>query len=88
MQNDRNVFFATFSTVTDTMAALRSTKIEEDQLFDLTKALNEEQVLSVIAFRGNVRSEAQYIRSASTITGGTGIVERLGLLVTMGESAQ
>jgi len=67
------------------MAALRSTKVEEDQLFDLAKALNKEQILSVIAFRGDIRSEAQYIRSTSSITGGMGIVERLGLLITLGE---
>jgi hypothetical protein len=67
----------------DTMTALRTTKLEEDLMFALAKAQTAEQVISVIAFRGNIRSEAQYIRSASSITGGQGVVQRLGLIVTM-----
>jgi hypothetical protein len=67
----------------DTMTALRTTKLEEDLMFALAKQQAGEQVISVIAFRGNIRSEAQYIRSASTITGGQGVVNRLGLIVTM-----
>ena len=65
------------------MTALRTTKLEEDLMFNLAKTQAAEQVISVIAFRGNIRSEAQYIRSASSITGGQGVVNRLGLIVTM-----
>jgi hypothetical protein len=87
VQDERNVYFSTYATQVDTMAALRTTKQEEDQLFQLaTSTAGKQPVLSVIAFRGNVRSEAHYIRSDSTtLTGGTGVVERLGLLVTLGE---
>ena len=52
-------------------------------MFAQAKASTTEQVISVIAFRGNIRSEAQYIRSASAITGGQGVVARLGLIVNM-----
>ena len=65
------------------MTALRTTKLEEDLMFNLAKQSAGEQVISVIAFRENIRSEAQYIRSASSITGGQGVVQRLGLIVTL-----
>jgi len=65
------------------MTALRTTKLEEDLMFELAKQSVGEQVISVIAFRGEIRSEAQYIRSSSSITGGQGVVNRLGLIVNI-----
>lgn len=67
------------------LSDLNNTKLEEDLLFQLAKSSGVDQVVSVVAFRGTVRSTPQYIRSASSTTGGQGIVSRLGLLVTMGE---
>jgi hypothetical protein len=78
----KGVFFATYSATVDNMAALRLTRAEETALFD--RAGSGPRVLSVIAFRADKRSEARYVRSASTsLTTGTGSVERLGLLATM-----
>ncbi len=66
------------------MTSLRTTKLEEDLLFEQAKQqIGGEAVISVIAFRGNIRSEAQYIRSASSTTVGQGVVTRLGLIATM-----
>jgi hypothetical protein len=65
------------------MAALRTTKAEDDQLFDLTVSKNAEQVVSVVAFHGAVRSEPRYVRSASGGTGGQGQVLELGLLASL-----
>lgn len=88
-QTSKNVLFSTYGIGVDTMTALRNTKVEEDQLYDyVTAATGVEQVVSVIAFRGNIRSEAQYVRSNSAITGGTGVVKGLGLIVTMRTSLE
>ncbi|KAL4534227.1 hypothetical protein Ndes2437B_g03515 [Nannochloris sp. 'desiccata'] len=81
--NENNVYFSTYSMSVDSMTALRTTKLEEDLMFALAKQSGGEQVISAIAFRGNIRSEAQYIRSASSVTGGQGVVQRLGLIVTL-----
>ena len=67
------------------MTALRTTRLEEDLLFNAAKNGSSDQVVSVIAFRGMMRSEAQYTRSASSITGGQGVVEKLGLIAAFGE---
>ena len=85
--NSENVHFSTFSTQVDTLAALRTTKQELDVLEDwVTATAGEEPVISVVAFRGSIRSEAHYIRSSSpTLTQGTGIVERLGIISTFSE---
>lgn len=50
--------------------------------------MQDAPVISVIAFRGQNRSEAQYIRSnSSTETQGTGIVQQLSLLVSWDRGA-
>lgn len=79
--------FATFAVKVDTLTALRTTRAEEDQLFDAAIALASvnaafKGVLSIIAFRGTLRSEVKYIRSDSPeTTGGTGVVTKLALLL-------
>jgi hypothetical protein len=81
------VMFSTFAVKVDTLTALRTTRAEEDQLFDAAIALASvnaafKGVLSIIAFRGTLRSEVKYIRSDSTeATGGTGVVTKLALLL-------
>jgi hypothetical protein len=70
---------------TDTITSLNTSRLQEDLLFQLARGLSPDQVISVIAFRGNIRSQPQYIRSAApSLTGGQGVVERLGLLVSLG----
>ena len=70
-----------FSVGVDTLAAVRGTKAEEDQIFDSLPS-GKAAVLSVIAFRGQNRSEARYVRSASaTTTKGIGIVSTTALLL-------
>ena len=79
----KGVWFGSYGVAVDTMAALRTTKAEDDQLFDLTVSKNAEQVVSVVAFHGAVRSEPRYVRSASGGTGGQGQVLELGLVATL-----
>jgi len=70
---------------TDTMAALRTTVLEEQQLSNLAASLLQEPVVSVIAFRGNVTSPPMYIRSNDpSLTTETGIVDQLGLTIALG----
>ncbi|KDD75899.1 hypothetical protein H632_c447p1 [Helicosporidium sp. ATCC 50920] len=77
------VTFSTFSVTVDTMAALHTTKAEMDSLWNSIQGTQQRQVMSVIAFRGENRSEARYIRSNSpSDTGGTGIAEEMGLVVS------
>lgn len=81
------VMISTFAVKVDTLSVLRSTRAEEDQLFDAAIALAQansafSKVLSIIAFRGTVRSEVKYIRSDQpSVTGGTGVVDQLALLL-------
>lgn len=81
--NERGVVFGTFMVRVDTMAGLRTTRAEMDQMW--AKVVRDNPVapfISVIAFRGQNRSEAQYIRSnSSTESEGTGIVQQLSLVV-------
>lgn len=68
----------------DTLAAARTTRAEMAQLWAyIQKTIQpDDQVLSVIAFRGENRSEAQYVASASAARSeGTGIVQQLSLMV-------
>ena len=47
----------------DTLAAVRITAAEQQQLFASVKASGRQHVISVVAFRGQNRSEAHYIES-------------------------
>jgi hypothetical protein len=112
----------------DTMAVVRSTRAEEDVIFDSITGSRKVpppprraplpaarrgricvtgtgssgparhlahtsphtrthiQVLSVVSFRDSQRSEARYIRSSSEfITGGTGVVAQMALMLNFGE---
>lgn len=70
----------------DTLAALRTTKAEEDAIWGPILGVQQTEVLSVIAFRGQNRSDAKYIRSnMAALTGGTGIVEQMSLFIGFSE---
>jgi hypothetical protein len=83
------VRFATYRIKVDTLAGVRTSRAEMDAIWrtllnDVAAgSQNVQPVISVIAFRGQNRSEAQYIRSnSSLLTEGTGIVEQLSLMVS------
>ena len=78
------MIFATYLVKVDSIAAVRTTRAEMDQIWQrLVAGGTDVEVVSVIAFRGQNRSEAQYIRSNVTVqTEGTGIVNQLSLLVS------
>lgn len=87
LQIKNNVYFASFLLETDTMAALRTTVLEEQQLSNLASSLLQEPVVSVVAFRGNVTSPPMYIRSNDpSLTTETGIVDQLGLTIALGKT--
>ena len=67
--NDRDVVFATFAVQVDTLAAVRMTAAEQQQLFAAVKASGMKHVISVAAFRGQNRSEAHYIESDTSALG-------------------
>eukprot|EP00887_Chlorella_sp_A99_P005808 scaffold1.g5808.t1 len=76
---ERNVVFATYAIQVDVMAALRTVRAEFDQMWN-DIPLTQKRVVSVVAFRNNVRSEARYVRSSDPKeTGGTGVVESMAL---------
>ncbi|KAI3433419.1 hypothetical protein D9Q98_003234 [Chlorella vulgaris] len=84
-----SVVFATYSVKVDTIAGVRVPRVEMDAIWRslaASFAAGSEQVqpvISVIAFRGENRSEPQYIRSnSSQLTEGTGIVKDLSLMVS------
>lgn len=79
------VYFTTYAVQVDTLAAVRTSEEEETQLLAYATAENKPQVLTVIAFRNNLRSEARYVRSQSPESGGTGTVEKMAILLQMGE---
>lgn len=82
MQSQQGVTFTTFQLTIDSMAAIRTTKAEEDVLWDPILGLQQTEVLSVIAFRGQNRSDPRYIRSNNAgQTSGTGIVQQMSLLI-------
>ncbi|RMZ54375.1 hypothetical protein APUTEX25_001951 [Auxenochlorella protothecoides] len=80
--SNQGVTFSTFMVTVDTLAALRTTKAEEDAIWGPILGVQQTEVLSVIAFRGQNRSDAKYIRSnMAALTGGTGIVEQMSLFI-------
>jgi hypothetical protein len=85
LQAQNNVYFSSFSVTTDQLSDLNNTKLEEDLMFQQAKTSGADQVISVVAFRSNLQSNPQYIRSSSSSTGGQGVVLNLGLLITLGE---
>lgn len=83
------VVFATYRVKVDTLSGVRVTRAEMDAIWRKVSAdyaagaTNVQPTITVIAFRGQNRSEAQYIRSNNTqLTEGAGIVEELSLLVS------
>jgi hypothetical protein len=89
VQDAYSVVFATYSVKVDTIAGVRVPRVEMDAIWRslaASFAAGSEQVqpvISVIAFRGENRSEPQYIRSnSSQLTEGTGIVKDLSLMVS------
>lgn len=83
LQLQRGVLFATYAIQVDTLAAVMVVRAEIDQLFDAIPTIDK-KVLSVVAFRNGVRSEAQYVRSADPKeTGGTGITDTMTLVIAM-----
>ncbi|PSC76437.1 Armadillo repeat-containing 8 [Micractinium conductrix] len=85
--NGRKVVFASYMVKMDTLAGVRATRAEMDQLWRWVEAnaetLGLPPVISVVAFRGANRSEAQYVRSnSSAASDGVGIVRQLSLLVS------
>lgn len=79
--------FASYMVKMDTLAGVRATRAEMDQLWRWVEAnaetLGLPPVISVVAFRGANRSEAQYVRSnSSAASDGVGIVRQLSLLVS------
>ncbi|PRW58472.1 Armadillo repeat-containing 8 [Chlorella sorokiniana] len=80
----KGVVFGTYMIKVDTIAAARTTRAEMTQIWKAVteKFVADDQVISVIAFRGQNRSEAQYVISNSPgRTDGTGIVQQLSLMV-------
>ena len=67
------------------MAALRTTIVEEEQLYKVAISNGQPAVVTVVAFRGNVTSPPMYIRSNDAdVTSDTGIVSKLGLIISLG----
>ena len=88
-QTAYGVVFATYRVKVDTLSGVRVTRAEMDAIWRKVSAdyaagaTNVQPTITVIAFRGQNRSEAQYIRSNNTqLTEGAGIVEELSLLVS------
>lgn len=76
--------WGTYMIKVDTIAGLRSTRAEMDQIWKnvVKTAVPEKQAITMIAFRGQNRSEAQYVVSGSTAASeGTGVVQQLSLIV-------
>ncbi|KAL4431119.1 hypothetical protein ABPG75_006375 [Micractinium tetrahymenae] len=87
--NSKGVVWGTYMIKVDTLVGLRATRAEIDQIWkQVLTSMQDSPVISVIAFRGQNRSEAQYIRSnSSTETQGTGIVQQLSLMVSWDRGA-
>lgn len=89
MQSSQGVTFTTYQLTVDSLAAVRTTKAEEDVLWDPIQGVQKTEVLSVITFRGQNRSDPRYIRSNSAAqTGGTGIVQQTSLIIGFGAWAR
>uniref|UniRef100_A0A383W183 Pherophorin domain-containing protein n=1 Tax=Tetradesmus obliquus TaxID=3088 RepID=A0A383W183_TETOB len=72
--------FATYQVRADRLTALKTSFLEELMLTSKAPA-GSPKVISVVAFRNNVRSEARYIASFEpSVTAGTGFVPSLALL--------
>ena len=82
----------------DVITAVRETRSEVDQLwaavtagtqpYNTANGNNDNQAITVVAFRGQNRSEAQYMRSNdASLTTGTGVVAQLSLMVAFSRGA-
>jgi hypothetical protein len=79
------VHFATYNARIDRLTVLKTTFPEELQLTTHTRA-DAPLLISAVAFRGAVRSEARYVVSgAPALTGGTGFMATLSLMARFGE---
>ncbi|KIZ07612.1 hypothetical protein MNEG_0342 [Monoraphidium neglectum] len=79
------VHFAAYNTRIDKLSVLKTT-FPEQLALTAASAEGAPLVISVVAFRSNVRSEARYVVSgAPAITGGTGFVSTLSLMSKFGE---
>lgn len=62
---------------------MQSSEVEELLLLRTAADLGKAPVLSVVAFRGTIRSEARFIRSRSPESGGQGSVQSMYLLISL-----